>query len=331
MPERAAGGEAPEPFVFPKPVLVMSSCLDLQPVRYNGEIIRDDFVVKLRGFVKVVQVCPEMALGLGTPRPRILAHAENGAMELFQPATGRELTHDMAAFSESFLEGLSGIDGFLLKSKSPSCGVSGTKVYRYREGGIVLRKGRGLFAEKVLEKYYFLPAEDEGRLRNRELRDNFLTNIYAAADARVSLGRSAGMKDLVAFQSRYKYFLMAYNQKRLRELGKLTASYKKGDDLRALVDEYRHCFLEAIRRKPSRKQLVNALTHIFGHFSDRLGGGEKAMFLKLLGSYEKGVSGIHPPLSILKSWAIRFGDKYLLSQRLLEPFPEELYEEGISL
>ncbi len=309
----------------------MSSCLDLQPVRYNGEIIRDDFVVKLRGFVKVVPVCPEMAVGLGAPRPRILAHAEDGRMELFQPATGRELTSEMAGFSDSFLNGLHGIDGFLLKSKSPSCGVSGTKIYRYREGGIVLKKGRGFFAEKVLEKYPYLPAEDEGRLRNRELRDNFLTNIYAAADARVSLGRSARIKDLVAFQSRYKYFLMAYNQKKLKELGKLIASYKKGDDLGTLVDQYRQGFLAAIHRKPSRKQLVNALTHIFGHFSEGLAGGEKKMYLNLLRSYEKGISGIHPPLSILKSWALRFRDQYLLSQRLLDPFPEELYEEGIAL
>ena len=331
MRPRVAEGEAPEPFAFPKPVLVMSSCLDLQPVRYNGEIIRDDFVVKLRKFVKVLPVCPEMAIGLGAPRPRILAHAEDGRTELFQPATGRELTSEMSGFSESFLNGMNGIDGFLLKSRSPSCGLSGTKIYRYRQGGIVLKKGRGLFAEEALEKYPYLPAEDEGRLRDRELRDNFLTNIFAAADSRVSLGTSARMKDLVAFQSRYKYFLMAFNQKKMRELGKMIASYSKGDDLGALLDRYRLVFLSAIHRKPSRKQLVNALTHVFGHFSEGLAAGEKKMFLKLLGSYEKGISGIHPLLSLLKSWAIRFGDGYLLGQRLLDPFPEELYEEGMSL
>jgi len=156
----------------------MSACLAGDNVRYDGVPVRDDFSLKLSTFVEVIKVCPEVELGLGVPRDKvILYHSEEGP-RLFQPATDRELTEDMLSFARNFLKSLPPVDGFLLKSKSPSCGVSRTKTYRDKEGRLFRGFGKGIFALEVLKRFPHLPVEDELRLVNRRKKLEFLLGIY---------------------------------------------------------------------------------------------------------------------------------------------------------
>ncbi len=308
---------------FARPRLVLSACLNLKPVRYNGLFVRDEFVLKLTPYCELIEVCPEVAIGLGVPREKVIVYLKDGQYRLFQPATGLELTERMLSFAEEFIGSLSEIDGFILKSKSPSCGVSNTMVYKDEEGKEFLKKGKGLFAMEVLKRFEDLPVEDEGRLKNKEIREHFLSRLFAVADMRESLKNIEKVSQLMEFHKRYKYFLMAHSQVRLKAMGKKVAEATKGN-LKEALEEYHQLFLQAIKRKPSRGQHANTILHIFGHLSRNLNKGEKAHFLKLVEDYKHGRVERKLLIEFLKSYAYRFENTYLISQTYLEPYPEEL-------
>ncbi|MDW8294911.1 MAG: DUF523 and DUF1722 domain-containing protein [Aquificaceae bacterium] len=308
---------------FPKPRIVVSACLNLKPVRYNGQEVRDEFVLKLLPYCEVLEVCPEVAIGLGVPRERVIVYRRENSFGLSQPSTGLELTEKMESFAETFLKTLQGVDAFLLKSKSPSCGVSNTKVYRDPEGREFHSKGRGLFALKVLDRFEYLPVEDEGRLKDKEIREHFLTRLFSVAELRENKERINRISELMDFHQRNKYLLMAHSQRKLKEMGRLVASAKE-ENLKETLSLYGSLFLQAIRKKPSRGQQVNTLLHIFGHISRNLKEREKAHFFKLVEDYKRGRLDKRLPLEFLKAYAYRFENNYLMAQTYLEPYPEEL-------
>ena len=201
-----------------KPVLVISRCLELEPCRYDGGIIRFDLVKALAPHVEYRPVCPEVEVGLGVPRDPIRLVASGGRTLLQQPSTGRDLTDEMEGFAGRFLGGLTGVDGFILKSRSPSCGPSSVKVFDSMEATGPVRRDAGLFASAVLQRHGDLAVEDEGRLRNRRIREHFLTKLFALARLR-EVGTAGRMARLVAFHAMYKFVLLGYGERALRHLG----------------------------------------------------------------------------------------------------------------
>ena len=155
---------------FLKPRIVISKCIEFDTCRYNGQMISSDFVEKLKSFLEFIPVCPEFEIGLGVPRDPIRVISLGGNLRLIQPKTEKDVTKDMVDFSNSFLDKLSDLDGFILKSKSPSCGIKDVKVHA--GGGIPPKdpKGPGFFGKAVLEKYPNLAIEDEGRLLNSRIK-----------------------------------------------------------------------------------------------------------------------------------------------------------------
>lgn len=304
-----------------KPKIVISKCF-FEPVRYNGGIISDSFVEKLKKYVNSVTFCPEMALGLGVPRPRILIVKVRETERLIQPETGKDLTEDMLKICQEALAEFKEIDGFLLKAKSPSCGVKSAKLYQNER---VIGKTSGFFARIVSETYPYLPLEDEGRLKDFKIRDHFLTRIFAFAEWREFLKDPSPSK-LVNFHSRYKYLLMSYNQESLKKLGQIVASsqYSFQEKL-SLYEEY---FYRAFQRKTNIRRHINTLQHIFGHFSKKLSSKEKKHFFELLEKLKKGLVDLSTLLELLKSWALRFEKEYLLFQTYLEPYPSELIKDS---
>ncbi len=309
---------------FEKPILVMSACLDLQPVRYNGEIVKDEFALRLRDYCQIITVCPEVEIGLGVPRGKIIVYVEDGTYRVFQPSTGRDLTENMKDFSENFTKALGEVDGFLLKSKSPSCGVSNTLVYKEPQGKVFHSKGKGLFAMKMLQAFPMLPVEDEGRLRNPAIKDHFLTRLFALAYWRVFSKKVGKINDLYEFHRRYKYMLMAHSQQLLKKMGKLLADFNKQQDLEELKNKYGDLFKTALAKRPSVGNHVNTLMHIFGHLSDFLNSHEKRHFLVILDRLKEGKTSFAVARELLRSWAYRFDDQYILSQSYLNPYPQDL-------
>jgi uncharacterized protein YbgA (DUF1722 family)/uncharacterized protein YbbK (DUF523 family) len=309
---------------FLKPVVVVSKCITFEPVRWNGQIIASEFVDKLKPYVKFVPVCPEVEIGLGVPRDPIRIVLVNGEKKLLQPATGLDFTEKMESFSESFLNSLNEVDGFILKSGSPSSGFKNVKVYPSTEKVASIAKSPGFFGGAVIQKYPNFAIEDERRLLNLRIREHFLTKLFTLASFR-EVKKSGKIRDLVKFQSDNKYLLTAYNQTELRILGKLVANqeHKPFDETMTSYENHLH---SAMSRTPSAGANINVLLKIMGYFSHQLSKDEKAFFLNSVDNYRAGRLPLSACLSVLKAWIVRFNQEYLSSQTVLEPYPEQLSE-----
>ncbi|MEN2985750.1 MAG: DUF1722 domain-containing protein [Thermodesulfovibrionaceae bacterium] len=299
-----------------KPKILFSRCF-FEPVRYNGGVVIDEFIEKLKSYVDHIYVCPEIEIGLGVPRPRIII-LKDTRKKLIQPETGLDLTERMLSYIENFLKYLDDVDGIILKAKSPSCGVYSTKLYK---DGVVVGKTDGFFAEGLKKAYPLLPLEDEGRLRDEEIRYHFLTRVFSCRELRALL-ESPSAKELVEFHTKYKYLLMTYSQKHLKQLGSIVADGKLS--LTEKISIYREVFCQALKRKPTNKRHINTLMHIFGHISNKLNNREKRHFQELLEKYRKNRIELRVLVELIRNFAYRFENQYLLMQKYLEPFPEAL-------
>ena len=307
------------PGEWPRPRVVVSACLGFAAVRYSGELIPDKVVAALKEHVDFVPVCPEVEIGLGVPRPVVrLVRGEEGP-RMVQPKTGEDLTERMRAFSQRFLQGLGGVEGYLLKTRAPSCALKDAKRYAHAEGGGVVGKGPGLFAQAVEEAFPLLPKEDEGRLTNPRIRAHFFTRIFALARLR----RVEDLPGLMAFHARYKLLLLAYNQKEARALGRLLAG-ARGRPFPEVHGAYEEGFLRATERPWRLGAMADALLHAFGFFKKALAPREKAHFLDLLADFREERLPLEAPLALLASWARRFAEPYVEAQALLEPYPRAL-------
>ena len=309
---------------FPKPVVVVSKCITFEPVRWNGQIIASEFVEKLKPYVNFVPVCPEAGIGLGVPRDPIRIVLVNGEKRLLQPATGLDFTDKMAKFSESFLNSLDEVDGFILKSGSPSSGFKNVKVYPSIEKVSPISKSPGFFGEAVLQKFPNVAIEDERRLLNPRIKEHFLTKLFTLASFREAK-KSGKVRDLVKFQSDNKYLFTAYNQKELRILGKLAAN-QEHKAFSETVNNYETHLYYALARTPSVGANINVMLKIMGYFSHQLSKDEKSFFLNSVDKYKAGRLPLSACLNVLKAGIVRFKQEYLSSQTVLEPYPEQLAE-----
>ena len=309
---------------FVKPILIVSKCLGFAHCRYNGLIISDEFVEKLKNYVEFNPVCPELEIGLGVPRDPVRVVKVNGDIRLIQPSTGRDLTDTMLNLTESFLDSVSAVDGFILKSRSPSCGTKDTKIYPSAESHAMIDKGSGFFGRAILNKFPYLAVEDEGRLTNFRIREHFLTRIFTFAGFRKVKALNS-MKDLVKFHSENKLLLMSYNQKEMRELGRITAN-NGGKTTEEVIKDYEQHLYRAFYQAPRYVSNINVLMHGLGYFSDSLTHEEKAFFLDSLEKYRLRKVPLSVPLNILRSLIVRFKEDYLIRQTFFDPYPEGLME-----
>lgn len=310
---------------FVRPKVVVSRCLEFDHCRYNGDMISSPIVTNLMEYVDFLPVCPEVELGLGIPRDPVRIILENGEQRLVQSASGRDVTEVMEAFCTDFLNSTGDIDGFILKYRSPSCGIKDVKVYptaALKSGAI--GKTSGFFGGAVLKKFPYLAIEDEGRLRNARIKEHFMTKLFILATFR-KVKSEGSLRDLIAFHTENKYLLMAYNQAELRELGIIVANREK-KSLQELVLEYERHLLSALHRPPRYTSNINVLMHAFGYFSKKLSTQEKSLFFDLIQKYRDGKTSLCPAINTIRAWAVRFEDQYLMNQTFFEPFPEGLLE-----
>jgi uncharacterized protein YbgA (DUF1722 family)/uncharacterized protein YbbK (DUF523 family) len=305
-----------------KPVVVMSRCLEFEPVRYNGQVIPYDFVRELEPWVEYVGVCPELEIGLGVPRDPVRIVMVDGEARLLQPDTERDLTEEMIGFADAFLASLDAVDGFILKNRSPSCGISDVKIFQGTDRSASSARGGGFFGGRVVERYPGLAIEDEGRLRNYRIREHFLTKLFSLARLRV-VRASGSMKELVSFHTLNKFLLMAYNQHRMRILGRIVANEEKRP-FHELMDAYESEFQAALARGPRSTSVINVLQHAAGYFSEQLTRKEKSFLAESLERYRKGQVPVSAVSSIVRAWIVRFDEDYLAPQTFFEPYPARL-------
>jgi len=305
-----------------KPVVVFSKCLGFEHCRYNGEMINDTFVQKLVPLVEAETICAEVEIGLGVPRDPIRIVSAGDELKLVQPETGIDVTRKMLDFCDSYLGSLDDVDGFILKFRSPSCGIREVRRFPpgYKKGP--LGKGAGFFGGAVIEQFPHLGVETEERLKNFRIREHFLTRLYTMARFR-EMKKSGSMEDLVAFHTRNKFTLMAYNQKELKEMGRVVANPKKDPAVKVISDYGEH-LSRALARSPRYTSNINVLMHAMGYFSDKISAEEKSYFLDSLQRYRQGQIPLSVCIHIIRSWIIRFDEPYLGQQDFFHPYPEKL-------
>jgi uncharacterized protein YbgA (DUF1722 family)/uncharacterized protein YbbK (DUF523 family) len=307
-----------------KPRVVVSKCLGFAACRWNGLSISDEFVEKLKPHVEYRPVCPEVEIGLGVPREPVRVVRAGNELYLMQPATGIDHTGKMRSFCMEYLATLENVDGFILKSRSPSCGIKEVKIYASMEKKAAVGKGSGFFGTAVLEYFPHLPVEDEGRLRNFTIREHFLRRLYTIARfSKINITRT--MRDIVRFQTENKFMLMAYNQKEFRIMGRIVANRGRNPTAQVYEDYQNHLF-KALAKAPRHTSYINVLMHAMGHFSDKLSKEEKSFFVDLMDKYRKGKIPLGTDLDVLMSWGVRFGEKYLMDQTFFRPYPDDLLD-----
>jgi len=310
--------------LFVRPKVVISKCIEFDNCRYDGSLIPSDFVKALKPHVDFSPVCAEMEIGLGVPRDSIRIVSVNGEPTLLQPTTGLDVTEKMRDFSTQFLGSLSDIDGFILKYRSPSCGMKNVKVYSGPAKAGSLSKIPGFFGGAVVNSFPDLAIEDEGRLRNFNIREHFLTKLYALASLR-KVQNEGSISELIQFHTANKLLLAAHSQKESRILGNIVANRESMTFAeQALL--YRYHLAEALKRPPKYTSKVNVLMHSLGYFSDELSHGEKAYFLQNIQRYKERRVPFSVLLAMLQSWIARFGEDYLDNQTFFEPFPDDLID-----
>ena len=309
---------------FAKPKVVISKCIEFDHCRYDGSMIPSDFVKALKPYVNFLPVCAEMETGLAVPRDTVRIVSVDGEVRLMQPATNLDVTDKMRDFSSRFLASLPEVDGFILKYRSPSCGMKDIKVYSSATGAGAISKASGFFGGAVVNSFPDLAIEDEGRLRNFNIREHFLTKLYAMASFRKV--RSEGeVSGLIKFQEANKFLLMAHSQKESRILGNIVANHE-GLDYTKQAALYREHLAKALHRPPNAASKANVFMHCLGYFKDELSLQEKEYFLQSIKRYKDKKIPSTALLTMLQSWTARYGEEYVKNQTFFEPFPEELVE-----
>lgn len=312
---------------FEKPRIFISKCLGQAHCRYDGAIIGSDIVDELAPFVEYITTCPEMEIGLPVPREalRIIRDDQHRDRLVFSN-TGTDQTEAMEQFSQTFLEqlGEQDIDGFILKHRSPSCGINDVKIYKSTGKSQSLPgKTTGLFGRAAERMFPHVPLENEGRLLNYSIREHFMIRVFMMRDFK-KVKRSKKLSELIAFHSANKYLLMAFSQRYLGALGKVVANHE-GHDFGTLAATYEDYLVKALEQPISPQRNINVLLHVFGYFKKHLNSDEKAFFLEHLELYNQKRVPFSVLLGILKSWVIRFDEPYLKGQTLFEPFPATLF------
>jgi uncharacterized protein YbgA (DUF1722 family)/uncharacterized protein YbbK (DUF523 family) len=306
-----------------KPRVVVSRCIEFDYCRWNGMIIKNEFIKLLKNYVEFLPICPEFEIGLGIPRDPVRIVKKDGELRMTQSKTEKDLTNNMHHFIDEFFDSLKNIDGFLLKSQSPSCGIFQTKHYQSMEkGSPVLSRGSGIFGTRVMEEYTKLAIETEGRLHNFRIREHWLIKLYTLSRFR-EVVVSHSKYELVKLHSAHKLLFLAYNQILMREMGRIVANPSK---LRfeQIIKDYEAKLSKLLEKPPNFTAHINVLMHALGYFSKGLKSEEKAYFLDQLDAYRAGWIPLFLLTSLLSSWIARFDVKYLKKQVYFNPYPEKL-------
>jgi uncharacterized protein YbbK (DUF523 family) len=232
---------------FARPVIVISRCIDFDACRYNGQVIRVSLREELEPYVSFKPICPELEIGLGVPRDPIEIVERDGRRKLVQPSTGHDLTASMRSFSDRYLSGVGEVDGFILKSRSPSCAVSDARIHCSETSARASAWGPGMFAERVLERFPLAAVEDEARLADAPVREHFLTRVFTLAGFREAVARGT-MKALLDFHSRNELLLMAHGQDGLREADQIVAN-EEGLPAEQVAERYFEALAGALSRR----------------------------------------------------------------------------------
>jgi len=302
----------------------VSRCLLGEEVRYDGGHKRDQFLTDVLGrYVKWVPICPEVEAGLGAPREamRLVGHPQSP--RLVTITSKIDHTRALDTMTAKRIEELKSLDlsGYVFKKGSPSCGIERVRIYD--EHGVLSRNGIGLFARAFIEQFPLIPVEEEGRLCDPALRENFIERVFCYWRWQDLVRSGVTRQALVQFHTVHKYVLLAHSPQQYEVLGRLVGQTHRHRP-KELALRYGELFMNTLAVKATVRKHVNVLQHIVGHFKKRLNVHEKAELLGVIGDYHHGLTPLVVPLTLIKHYVHTFDVHYIREQVYLNPHPKEL-------
>lgn len=302
----------------------ISACLMGHKVRYNGGHKRSSLCMNtLADYFDLTPVCPEVGIGLGTPREPIrLVGSEHDYAVVGTDTKELDVTEQLRDYGINTAREMTSISGYILMQKSPSCGMARVKIY-HPNGNPSGFSGSGLFAKGLMETNPLLPVEEEGRLHDPVLKENFFTRIYAFHRWQTTVQDAVSYEAIGAFHAAYKYTLMAHNPQNYTELGRLVAKGRKVA-LAELQDAYITIFMKTLARRATRKSHTNVMLHLLGYIKQTVASKDRQQILKLIEEYRQGIVPLVVPLTLLRHFLDIHGSDYVKNQAYLKPYPEQL-------
>ncbi len=285
-------------------------------------MVEAPFLERLKSYAQVQPVCPEVEIGLGIPRDPICVVEQETVRKLIQWPSGKDFTSPMKNFVESFLSSLRQVDGFVLKSRSPSCGLTDTKIYGDAEKKTLKGEGAGFFGAGVLERFSHLALADESRLENHRMREHFLTKLFILADFR-EVKESGEVEKLIRFHKKHRILLSVYDQFEIDNLNEQLAN-REVYTPREVMENYEKGLWKALSRPPHEGGLVDMLREIWEGMAGSIPQEEKLCFDELLDRFRVGEAPLWEPRWMVKAWITTLGRGHLLDQSFFSPYPEEL-------
>ena len=301
----------------------ISSCLLGATVRFDGGHKRDAYINgTLADYFEFVPICPEVLIGLGTPRPPIrLVRFDDGVRVRGVKDPGQDVTEALRALGDANGEQRTDLSGYLFKRGSPSCGMERVKVYT--QAGMPVGNSPGAYAAAFMARQPLLPCEEEGRLGDAVLRENFVERVFVYRRWQALLRGGLTPAKLVAFHTEHKFQVLAHNQSAYRRMGRLVAQ-AGSRPLGELAQDYVTELMTALRRKATRRAHVNVIAHLFGFVSKQIDAADRAEMLELLEQYREGLLPLIVPITLLKHHFRRHPNAYIQRQHYLNPHPREL-------
>lgn len=302
--------------------IAISSCLLGQEVRYDGGHKHNAYITQTLGnYFEYTALCPEVAIGLGIPRPTIQLVQVDGEVRVRGSQDPQlDVTEQLQAYAHSVVSLLADFCGYIFKKSSPSCGVERVKVYK---NGQPIASGRGAYASEIMQALPELPVEEEGRLMDPVLRENFIERVFVYQRWQHLRRNGITAAGLVQFHSEHKFTLLAHSETTYRELGRLIADVGSAEPA-TVAHEYIRRLMQALSKPATRKTHTNVLMHLMGYVKDSLTGEDKQELLEILEKYRLGQVPLIVPVTLLKHYLRRFPDEYMQRQVYLNPHPEEL-------
>jgi uncharacterized protein YbgA (DUF1722 family)/uncharacterized protein YbbK (DUF523 family) len=301
--------------------LGISTCLLGENVRFDGGHKADEFLIQTLGrYVEWVPVCPEVEIGLGTPRESLRLVGNPEAPRLVAPKSGSDHTEAMQTWARARLEEVAALElhGYVLKKDSPSCGLFRVRVYGAK--GVPVRTGQGIFARELVGRFPLLPVEEEGRLNDMRLRENFIERVFAYYRWTQMLGTDATPAELVRFHTAHKLTLLAHSPPHQQEMGRLVSRARD-----RVIDTYGRLFMVALGVLGTPKKHASVLHHLMGYLKKMLSSADKAELLELIDEYRRGMVPLVVPLTLLKHHISRHPvPEWVHQQVYLNPYPKEM-------
>ena len=311
--------EAIPPRPEPRLPIGISDCLLGSNVRYDGSHKRSAFPHdELDGLFEYTAFCPEVGIGLGTPRDsiRLVGHVDN-PRAIRQSESPQDLTAQLAGFGEARLPEMQSLAGYVFMKNSPSCGLFRVKVYA--QNGIPAAAGRGVYANVIASQLPNLPVEESGRLHDPVLRENFVMRVFVYAHWQALLASGLSAAKLIEFHSRYKYLLMAHSLAAYKTMGRLLSDLSS--DLDVVAGEYVSGLMAGLGRPATRGSHANVLSHLQGYVKHELSGADRRELAELIEQFRQGSTPLLAAIALLQHHLKRYGGEYALGQIYLDPHP----------